>query len=224
MFSFSSKTTKSLICLGVVILIALCFQHNIVSANSHSNKCDETLFQYRLGDIVKGKWRGVDENGTVCFPNTIGQAYVDQTSNLLDLDVLCSIARSKQKLWKIRVPNDTVVVHIRTGDVVKSETHASDMWKHGDSGQSNCNPQNLNLNETENCSFDNRRYLFSWKYYNATIDLIPTNITKIMVRYSTIHERSNKTAEPRYIESTNCDIFLCMSLYVFVPICMYLCM
>jgi hypothetical protein len=85
------------------------------------------MVNYRLGDMVAG-YGIFDQLGYAChkrdFPNSIAVEYMDTTEKRNDLDILSKIIsrRNPQQL----PTEQTLMMHIRTGDVIDSEPYSVD--------------------------------------------------------------------------------------------------
>ena len=78
--------------------------------------------EYRLGDLLRGYFSKVNATEMFCsrWPNTIGCEYAKRHKNDSDFELLRTLIRGGET-----PPNDSLVVHLRLGDVLDSAFYAN---------------------------------------------------------------------------------------------------
>jgi effector-binding domain-containing protein len=169
---------------------------NLIAALVKKNKgevFDDTQIPdyYRLGDMIMHK--NEREKGYKYhkknFPNSIATKYMETTTKCNDLNVLCKIITTHINK-KLKFPSqNTLVVHLRTGDVV------------------DLNPQSVE--EFLNSSVEHGNYVKCFKYYENIIKTIKEEKVAIhnVIIVSGFHIHGNHDKSLEYIQKM-CDLFV----------------
>ena len=93
-------------------------------------KCSTTHAAYRLGDMVRSKhkrraWLGRRYH-LQQYPDSITSKYLRRTNKASDMSVLSDIV-SERTTQQLTPPSSTLVVHIRTGDVIERSVENGDV-------------------------------------------------------------------------------------------------
>jgi len=84
--------------------------------------------RYRLGDMILNEWRwkeGGEDYHLENFPDSIASEYMRKSQTQRNYDVLFQIV--EQRSIDADIPeDDTLVVHLRTGDVIEEPRHTVD--------------------------------------------------------------------------------------------------
>ena len=93
---------------------------------------------YQLGDVVKGisashmGWYRLTKRYERNWPESIATEYLKRTTDSKRFDILCSIARNRDRQTKDLPGPFDVVVHLRLGDVAdRSRQTAASLWQRG---------------------------------------------------------------------------------------------
>lgn len=108
----------------VIFAIFLCifFFTDIISKDSEGFK---DKFNYRLGDVVEFEPVNKDDNMkfiySILYRNSIAYEYYLKTKKLNDYETLYEIIKNRMKKTKNLAPENTLILHIRIGDVIDWE-------------------------------------------------------------------------------------------------------
>jgi len=148
--------------------------------------CKRSCMRYRLGDMIKGKQHrdgitfGIMSSRFyhyLVFPNSIASKYMKRTDNESDLEVLSDIILHNK--YSKNKYNNTIIIHIRTGDVLEPKHCKADIQTIIDDGCGDyCKP---------------------FSYYKYQLEQIPSSINKITI-ISGNHDFVKSTKSLQYLE------------------------
>ena len=140
---------------------------------------------YRLGDMINNKGGGRERKGLGFdyhikhFPNSIATEYMLKTEKAKDFNTLLDITNKRQPKF---YPDDTIVIHLRIGDVI-DETDVS-----------------LDDILTDYTKFSNGlQYVKPIKYYTNLIDTIHNYKIKKILLIGGFHRKGNHDKSLQYV-------------------------
>ena len=140
---------------------------------------------YRLGDMITNKGGGRERKGfgfdyhIKHFPNSIATEYMLKTEKTKDFNTLLDIINKRQPKF---YPDDTLVIHLRIGDVIDEiDISLDDML-------------------TKYTKFSNgRQYVKPIKYYTNLIDTIHNYKIKKILLIGGFHRKGNHDKSLQYV-------------------------
>lgn len=90
--------------------------------------------EYRLGDAIFGRFKPIQTKKyhLKYYPNSIVSMYFKQTSQFGNLQVLANTVRYFKEIYSDIPPKDSIVIHLRLGDVIEQCTYSVDQHLNAD--------------------------------------------------------------------------------------------
>ncbi len=183
----------------------LCKNMKIPEKECHFALNNNNKIHYRLGDMVFHSERRKETSGyelhKKLFPNSIATKYMDLTKHENDLDILMKIIEKKKNLAKM--PNEnTLVIHLRTGDVIdrsfnpeKSSFDINDLL----SRKKISTMKFYNYDKTKKNNV--KTYVKSLQYYEEALESFVPPHVKHVVFVTGFHKTDNHDKSMKYVES-----------------------
>ena len=155
---------------------------------------------YRLGDMYYDETERIDKEGKYChynkFPDSIATKYMKQTEKSLiksnNSNVLLSIINSDDYENFVKPNKNSIVIHLRVGDVIDETNNSVDDFLNKD----------IRFFHSDIVT---KKYVHNRQYYEKIISQLPNNINNVIFVYG-YHTDSDHSKSEQYINAIS-EIF-----------------